>query len=313
MIDGRRVVVTGGAGSFGQAFVRRVLALNVGKVIVYSRDEYKHAMMREAIPDPRLQFFIGDVRDRDRLVRAMRGVDYVVHAAALKRVDALEYNPDEAVETNIRGAQNVIHAAIANDVLRVVGLSSDKACNPVNLYGSTKKVAEHLFMDGNAYSGSGPTRFACTRYGNVVGSRGSVVPLFERQRDAGGPITITDPGMTRFWMTLDESVDLVLLAMAKMRGGEVFVPKLPAVTIPNLAEAVAPGVKVEVIGVRAGEKLHEVMVGPDEARNTLEYADHFRIVRNAEEYGGTPLAQGFEYSSNKARRLNTQEIREALR
>jgi len=243
---------------------------------IFSRDELKQHEMRRRFPDPRLRFLIGDVRERDRLYRAMRGVDVVVHAAALKQVPVCEYNPFEAVKTNIIGAANVIDAAIDCGVERVVGLSSDKAVNPVNLYGATKLCAEKLFVQGNAYVGHRDTRFSCARYGNVVASRGSVIPLFLQQRGSG-VITVTDPRMTRFWITLPQGVEFVLRCLEKMQGGEIFVPKIPSMNILDLVKAVAPGCEVKCTGIRPGEKLHEVLVSSDEARHTLEFPGMFVI------------------------------------
>lgn len=278
-LSGKAVLVTGGTGSFGRRFVETVLRnTGVARLVVYSRDELKQDEMRTkwGLTDPRLRYFIGDVRDRDRLYRAMAGIDLVIHAAALKQVPALEYNPIEAVKTNIGGAENVINTAIDRGVGRVMALSTDKAVNPVNLYGATKLVAEKLFTQGNVYADPRATRFSCTRYGNVVGSRGSVIPLFEAQRESG-TVTITDDRMTRFWITLDQGVQFVLHCVERMAGGEVFVPKLPSMRLRELAEVVAPGCAVRTIGVRPGEKLHETLVSRSESASALEFDDMFVV------------------------------------
>ena len=273
-----KILVTGGTGSFGQAFVRRVLSERTDCTIrVYSRDELKQYDMAEAFgSDPRLRFFIGDVRDRERLVRAMDGIDLVVHAAALKHVPVCEFNPAEAVKTNIIGSQNVVDAAIDAGVERTVALSTDKAVNPANLYGATKLCAEKLFVHGNVYTGGRDIRFSCVRYGNVMGSRGSVIPLFLRQAESG-VLTITDRRMTRFWLSLNEAVNLVLHAVGEMQGGEIFVPKIPSMRIVDLARAIAPTAKIEEVGRRPGEKLHEVMLTAEEARNTVDFGRHYVI------------------------------------
>jgi UDP-N-acetylglucosamine 4,6-dehydratase len=273
------VLVTGATGSFGRAFVRTLLTRHAPRrLVVFSRDELKQHEMRTAGFDhPSLRYFIGDVRSADRLRRAMNGVDIVVHAAALKQVPACEYNPFEAIQTNVLGAQNVIEAAIDCGVKRVLALSTDKAVSPANLYGATKLCAEKLFVQGNAYAGRGGTRFACVRYGNVVGSRGSVVPLFLQQRRSG-TVTITDPRMTRFWLTIERGVDFVLTSIAMMQGGEVFVPRLPSMRIPDLAAAIAPECAVHITGIRPGEKLHEALVSGDEARAMLAMPDRYIIL-----------------------------------
>lgn len=304
LLEGKSILVTGGTGSFGKKFVRYVLDhFNPRRVIVFSRDELKQFEMEKEFNDDRLRFFIGDVRDRDRLYRAFAGVDFVVHAAALKQVPACEYNPFEAVKTNILGAQNIIEAAIDCGVRRLVALSTDKAANPVNLYGATKLCSDKLFIAGNSYVGTRETCFAVVRYGNVVGSRGSVVPLFKIQRETG-VITITDSRMTRFWITLEQGVQFVLNCLANMHGGEVFVPKIPSMKITDLAEAIAPGCRQEYIGIRPGEKLHEVMIPEDDARNTVELEDYYVIQpqfpwwsrKNCS--GGRPVPDGFRYSSD---------------
>ena len=272
------VLVTGGTGFFGRQFIDAALReLQPKKLIVFSRDEHKQHEMRQAHLDQRdLRYFIGDIRDRVRLHRALRGVDVVIHAAAMKHVPACEYNPGEAVKTNVDGAQNIIDAAIDCGVKKVLALSTDKAVNPVNLYGATKLCAEKLFVQGNSYSGGKGTQFSCTRYGNVAGSRGSVVGIFNRQRGSG-TITVTDKRMTRFWMTPEQAVRFVIDSIEKMRGGEVFVPKCPSMRITDLAEALAPGCKLELVGIRPGEKLHEVLISADESRCAVEFDGGFLI------------------------------------
>ena len=305
MYEGTSVLVTGGTGSFGKKFVHALLRdHNPERLIIFSRDELKQHEMRVAgFADRRLRYFIGDVRDRDRLQRAFQGVDLVVHAAALKQVPACEYNPLEAVKTNIEGAANIIDAAINVGVKRVLALSTDKAVNPINLYGATKLVAEKLFVQANSYSGEGGTRFSCVRYGNVVGSRGSVIPLFRKQA-ATGRITVTDERMTRFWITLEQGVRFVLKCIDLMRGGEVFVPKIPSMRITDLAESLAPGCAIDVVGIRPGEKLHEVLVSRDESRYTLEFDDMYLIQPvhswwNVAAYdGGQPMPEGSKFSSD---------------
>lgn len=311
------VLVTGGTGSFGRKFVKIMLEdYQPEKVIIYSRDELKqHEMRVSGFDHPSIRYFIGDVRDLARLRRAMHGVDIVVHAAALKQVPACEYNPIEAVMTNINGARNVIDASIDMGVKKVVAISTDKAVNPVNLYGATKLCAEKLFVQSNSYSGSTGTRFSCVRYGNVVGSRGSVIPLFREQRRSGR-ITVTDPRMTRFWITLDQGARFVIRCIEQMHGGEVFVPKIPSMNIMDLAKAIAPDCTVESIGIRPGEKLHEVLISEDEARHTLELEDMYVVqpsypwwqVKNWE--GGKPLPEGFRYASNtNSQWLSVSELR----
>jgi UDP-N-acetylglucosamine 4,6-dehydratase len=301
-----KVLITGGTGSFGKKFTEIMLHdYAPEKLIIFSRDELKQHEMQTALgfDAPSLRYFIGDVRDVDRLRRAMSGVDIVVHAAALKQVPACEYNPFEAVQTNIIGAKNIIDAAIDCGVKRVIALSSDKAVSPVNLYGATKLVAEKLFVQGNSYAGREGTRFACTRYGNVVGSRGSVIPLFMEQRKAGC-ITITDERMTRFWITLEQGVRFVIRCIEQMRGGEVFVPKIPSMRIIDLAAVIAPGCQIQITGIRPGEKMHEVLINEDEARHTVELDDMFVIKPlfpwwSAEDWNvGKPLPDGFRYTSD---------------
>lgn len=300
------VLVTGGTGSFGKKLVRILLdEYKPAKVIVYSRDELKQHEMRVAgFEAPNLRYFIGDVRDLERMRRAFEGVDVVVHAAALKQVPACEYNPMEAIKTNILGSSNVIDAALDSGVGRVIALSTDKAVNPVNLYGATKLAAEKLFVQSNAYAGGRNTRFSCVRYGNVVGSRGSVVPVFLRQRDSG-EVTVTDERMTRFWISLEQGVRFVIRCVEQMYGGEVFVPKIPSMTIVDLAKVIAPQAKVNVVGIRPGEKLHEVLISEDEARTTVELDDMF-VVQPAEalwfgrdwEKTGKLITNEFRYASN---------------
>jgi UDP-N-acetylglucosamine 4,6-dehydratase len=302
----KTVLVTGGTGSFGKKFIEILQKeKKPEKIIVFSRDELKQHEMRIAGFDyENLRYFIGDVRDQDRLRRAMHDVDVVVHAAALKQVPACEYNPMEAIKTNINGTSNVVNAALDAGVSKVLTLSTDKAVNPANLYGATKLAAEKLTIQSNAYAGGRETRFACVRYGNVVGSRGSVVPIFIQQRE-GGKLTITDERMTRFWLSLEQGVTFVIDSIERMQGGEVFVPKLPSTTVTDLAAAIAPAVDIEVVGIRPGEKLHEVMVGEDEARSTVEL-DDFYVVQPAEAlwFGhqwrakGKPVEEGFRYASN---------------
>ncbi len=296
------VLITGGTGSFGKKLTRIMLdEYNPSKIIVFSRDELKQHEMRSAGYDaPNLRYFIGDVRDLDRLRRAFEGVDIVVHAAALKQVPACEYNPMEAIKTNILGSSNVIDAALDAGVERVIALSTDKAVNPINLYGATKLAAEKLFIQSNSYAGGRKTRFACVRYGNVVGSRGSVVPVFLRQRD-NGEVTITDDRMTRFWISLEQGVRFVIRCAEQMHGGEVFVPKIPSMSIIDLAKSIAPDAKVNVIGIRPGEKLHEVLISEDEARTTVELDDMY-VVQPAE-------ALWFGRDWEKQGRLITEEYR----
>ncbi len=318
---GQSVLVTGGTGSFGRKFVELMLSEHQPeKVIVFSRDELKQHEMREAgMNDPRLRYFIGDVRDLLRMRRAMEGIDVVVHAAALKQVPAAEYNPIEAIMTNIMGARNVIEAALDNKVKRVLAMSTDKAVNPINLYGATKLAAEKLTVQSNAYAGGKTTRFSCVRYGNVVGSRGSVIPVFQRQRE-DGHITITDERMTRFWLSIDQGVRFTIRCIEQMQGGEVFVPKIPSTRIVDVAKAVAPDAEVELIGIRPGEKMHEVLVSEDEARHTVELDDMYVVEPpGALWFGhewreqGKPLPEGFVYSSNNNKQsLTVDEIRELI-
>jgi UDP-N-acetylglucosamine 4,6-dehydratase len=308
------VLVTGGTGSFGKKFLEIMLReIGPKKLIVFSRDELKQHDMRVAGFDhATVRWFIGDVRDPQRLQRALDGVTVVVHAAALKQVPACEYNPFEAVQTNIMGGRNVIDAAIDCGVERVIAISTDKAVNPVNLYGATKLCAEKMFVQANAYSGTHPTRFACARYGNVVGSRGSVIPIFLEQRKKGR-ITVTDPRMTRFWITLDQGVRFVIRCIERMHGGEIFVPKIPSMKLVDMAEAIAPGCEVQHVGIRPGEKLHEVLVSEDEARNTAEMDDMY-VIQPAHPWWNTTnwadgrnLPDGFRYGSDSNEMWLTHE------
>lgn len=316
VLDGSTILLTGGTGSFGKAFLRHALEHSDAVIRVFSRDEFKQLEVRDEVGDERVRYLIGDVRDRARLLRAAQGADLIVHAAALKHVPVAEYNPFEAVQTNVLGAQNVVDAAIDAGVAKVISLSTDKAVNPVNLYGATKLCAEKIIVQGNAYAASRRTRLSCVRYGNVVGSRGSIVPVFLRQREQG-ELTITDERMTRFWITLDQSVELVLHAMAMMHGGEVFVPKIPSLRILDLAEAIAPGVPRRVVGIRPGEKLHELLVMADEARHTLDTGDHYVVLPEhpwwTEEthwVEGKPPNEGFVYASHTNDRwLDVEQIR----
>src|SRR3989339_239793 len=301
----KTILVTGGTGSFGKHFCHYMLdRLNPKAIRIYSRDELKqHEMRIEFKDDQRLRFLIGDVRDGERLLRAMRGVDMVVHAAALKQVPACEYNPFEAVKTNVHGAQNVINAAIDAGVKKVIALSTDKAVNPVNLYGATKLCSDKLFVQGNAYVGEARTSFSVVRYGNVVGSRGSVIPLFLEMKKTG-TLPVTDEKMTRFWMTLEQGVHFVLSSLKEMSGGEVFVPKIPSMKIVDLARAIAPGCKLKKIGIRPGEKLHESLITEDESRNTLKFKNYFVIMPerpwwNSKKWNkGQKLSDRFRYSSD---------------
>jgi len=304
-LSGKVILITGGTGSFGKKFTEIVLREHDPKAVrIFSRGEFLQLQMRQQFnDDPRLRFFIGDVRDRDRLYRALDGVDIVVHAAALKQVPACEYNPIEAVKTNIDGAVNVINAAIDNEVEKVIAISTDKAVYPVNLYGATKLVAEKLFVQGNAYTGKHRTRFSVVRYGNVVGSRGSVIPLFLEQRRTG-KITITDERMTRFWITLEQGVRFVISCIERMKGGEIFVPKIPSMRIVDLADVIAPGVEREIIGIRPGEKIHECLITEEEARHAREFDTYFVIEPEFPFWskdnldGGKPLPEGFKYTSD---------------
>jgi UDP-N-acetylglucosamine 4,6-dehydratase len=313
-LDGKVILVTGGTGSFGRRFIDTVLMRHSPrKLIVYSRDELKQHEMQVELAERfdgdklnRLRFFLGDVRDRERLTLALRGVDIVIHAAALKQVPAAEYNPSECIATNILGAENVVWASLTNRVQQVVALSTDKACNPANLYGATKLASDKTFVAANNLSGDLGCRFSVVRYGNVVGSRGSVAPLFQRLiANGAAELPITDPRMTRFWITLNQGVDFVLSSLAMMRGGEIFVPKIPSMTMPDLAKAMAPHLGVRVVGIRPGEKLHEMMISVDDARSTADLGDRYAIEpvfleREREPFlGACPgVPDGFSYASD---------------
>jgi len=313
----KSILITGGTGSFGKKCTEVLLREGPPrKIIIYSRDELKQYEMRRQFPDDCMRYFIGDVRDRDRISRAMAGVDIVIHAAALKHVPACEYNPFEAVKTNIVGAVNIVDAAIDNNVDKVIALSTDKAVNPINLYGATKLCAEKLFVQGSAYSGADGPTFSCVRYGNVVASRGSVIPLFVQQRETGS-ITVTDRRMTRFWITLDQGVAFVLRCLEMMEGNEIFVPKIPSMNIMDLVEAIAPDCETKVTGIRPGEKIHEVLISDDEGRRTSELDDMF-VVMPAEEgkeneavNGGRLLTDEFRYvSDDNPSWLTVEQLRE---
>ena len=324
MFNGKNILVTGGTGSFGKVFIRTLLErYEPNKIIVYSRDELKQFEMQQVYDAPCMRYFIGDVRDESRLLHAMEGVDYVVHAAALKQVPAAEYNPMECIKTNVGGAQNVINAALYAKVKKVIALSTDKAANPVNLYGATKLCSDKLFTAANNFVGAKETRFSVVRYGNVVGSRGSVVPFFRRLAAEGAKeLPITDPRMTRFWLRLEDGMDFVLKSFARMQGGEIFIPKIPSMRITDLAEAIAPGMPTKVIGIRPGEKLHEVMCPSDLYYDTLEFDDHFVIMpstqggavdyaKNAIGEIGRSVPDGFDYNSgNNPHFLTVDELRE---
>ncbi|GAX88907.1 UDP-N-acetylglucosamine 4,6-dehydratase (inverting) [Effusibacillus lacus] len=312
MFNDKSILITGGTGSFGKQFIKTVLdRYKPRKLIVFSRDELKQFEMQQEFHSPTLRYFLGDVRDEDRLRQAMKGVDYVVHAAALKQVPAAEYNPMECIKTNVHGAQNVINAALYNEVEKVIALSTDKAANPINLYGATKLASDKLFIAANNIAGGHRTRFAVVRYGNVVGSRGSVIPFFKKLISEGAKeLPVTDPRMTRFWITLQQGVDFVLKNFERMQGGELFVPKIPSTKVTDLVEALSPGTPIKIIGIRPGEKLHEVMCPADDSHLTLEFHDHYVIkptinfvdpvdyTVNLIGERGTSVEQGFEYNSN---------------
>jgi UDP-N-acetylglucosamine 4,6-dehydratase len=328
MFNGKSILITGGTGSFGKQCVKTILSKHEPqKIIVYSRDELKQYEMSLEFSSPVMRYFIGDVRDAARLKLAMRDVDYVIHAAALKQIPAAEYNPMECIKTNIYGANNVIDIALESEVEKVIALSTDKAVNPINLYGATKLAADKLFMAANNLAGGLRTRFSVVRYGNVVGSRGSVVPFFQRLMEEGAnELPITDPRMTRFWITLQQGVDLVLKSFARMQGGEIFVPKIPSMTIIDLAEALAPRVTHKIIGIRPGEKLHEVMCPVEAAHLTIEFPDHY-VIRPTIEFSknldythnnlgekGVSVPDGFQYSSdNNTEWLSTTQLLEILK
>jgi len=325
MFNDKSILITGGTGSFGKKYVSTLLTkYSPKRLIVYSRDELKQFEMEQDFNEKCMRYFIGDVRDRDRLVQAMKDVDYVIHAAALKQVPAAEYNPMECIKTNIHGAENVIQAALANNVEKVIALSTDKAANPINLYGATKLASDKLFVAANNIVGSHKTRFSAVRYGNVVGSRGSVVPFFKKLISNGTDhIPITDERMTRFWITLQQGVDFVLKNFERMHGGEIFVPKIPSVRITDLAKSMAPEIPLQVIGIRPGEKLHEIMCPADDSHLTLEFLDHYVIKPTIQFSGdvdfqinklgesGKLVEQGFEFNSgNNEHFLSIEEIRE---
>lgn len=325
MLNGKTILVTGGTGSFGNQFVTYVLEhYEPKKIIIYSRDEYKQFIMANQFKKygDKLRFFIGDVRDKDRLYRAFDGVDYVVHAAALKQVPACEYNPMEAVKTNINGAMNIIDAALDCGVKRVVALSTDKAVNPINLYGGTKLVSDKLFIAANAYAGAKDVCFSIVRYGNVAGSRGSVIPFFRNiVKNGGKALPITDYRMTRFWISLDEGVRLVIKALSEAKGGETFISKIPSFKITDLAQAILPGCEMPEVGIREGEKLHEVMVTREDSMNTYEYEKHFIVYPHFDwwdssriQEGGKKVKTGFEYSSGQNTQwLSVDEIQKLLK
>jgi len=324
MLNDKNILITGGTGSFGKKATEIILQrFNPTKLIIFSRDELKQFEMAQQFPDSKyecMRWFIGDVRDKERLYRAFLNVDFVIHAAALKQVPAAEYNPFEAVKTNILGAQNVINAAIDQKVKKVIALSTDKAANPINLYGATKLCSDKLFIAGNSYVGRDDTTFSVVRYGNVLGSRGSVIPFF-LERKKTGVLPITDPRMTRFWITLEQGVDFVLKCLERMVGGELYVPKIPSMNIMDLAKAICPDCEMKIIGIRAGEKLHEVMVPKDDARRTLEYEDHYLIQPDFRYFQrrfngemGKPVADDFEYSSDtNSQWLSVQELKEMVK
>lgn len=326
MFNDKSILITGGTGSFGQHFVRTLFEkYKPRRVAIYSRDELKQFEMQQEFNSPEMRYFIGDVRDRERLTMAMRGVDYVVHAAAMKQVPAAEYNPMECVKTNISGAENVIHAALAHNIEKVIALSTDKAANPINLYGATKLCSDKLFVAANNLAGAHRTTFSVVRYGNVLGSRGSVVPYFKKLIDSGADhLPVTHEEMTRFWITLDQGVDFVMSGFNRMHGGETFVPKIPSVRITDLAKAMAPDLPQKIVGIRPGEKLHEVMCPKDDSHLTIEFPDHYvikpsiRFFSRSNEFlenrlgeKGKPVSQGFEYNSgDNPHFLRIEEITE---
>lgn len=325
MLDNKTILITGGTGSFGKCFTRYILAhYQPKKIIVYSRDEFKQFLMQNEFKEyeEKLRFFIGDVRDKDRLKRAFEGVDYVIHAAALKQVPACEYNPNEAIKTNIHGAQNVIDAALDTNVKKVVALSTDKAVNPVNLYGGTKLVSDKLFIAANAYAGTKDINFSIVRYGNVAGSRGSIIPVFHNIiKNGGRELPITDYRMTRFWISLTQGVELVIKALEEANGGETFISKIPSFKVTDLAKAMLPDCEMPEIGIRPGEKLHEIMVTVEDSATTYEYDKHFivypQVVWNEKQQihpGGRKVEDGFSYSSgNNTEWLSIEQIRELLK
>ena len=325
MLNNKTILVTGGTGSFGKCFTRYVLAhYQPKKIIIYSRDEFKQWLMADEFREyeDKLRFFIGDVRDLERLKRACEGVDYIIHAAALKQVPACEYNPNEAIKTNIHGAMNVIDAALDSGVHRVVALSTDKAVNPVNLYGGTKLVSDKLFVAANAYAGAKDINFSIVRYGNVAGSRGSVIPVFDKIiKEGGTELPVTDVRMTRFWISLTQGVELVIKALAEAKGGETFISKIPSFKVTDLAEAMLPGCTIKETGIRPGEKLHEIMVTPEDSHTTFEYDRHFIVYpqmtwndRQQPDLSGKKVEEGFSYSSGtNTEWLSVEDIRELLK
>lgn len=329
MLNDKTILITGGTGSFGNRFIERILnEYNPKKIIIYSRDEFKQDLMKKVFMEKypnkyeKLRFFIGDVKDKDRLYRALVGVDYVIHAAAMKQVPACEYNPFEAIKTNINGAQNLVDACIDRGVKKCVALSTDKAVNPINLYGGTKLVSDKLFISANAYSGNDGTIFSVVRYGNVAGSRGSVIPFFKSLiEDGKKELPITDFNMTRFWITLDEGVDLVFKALEESKGGETYISKIPSFKITDLAKAMLDDVKMKEVGIREGEKLHEVMITKDDSRRTYEYDKHYIIYPNFDWWnidthfteGGKLINLGFEYDSGtNSEWLSIEDLRKAM-
>lgn len=309
----KTVLITGGTGSFGKAFVKRVLADDeIKKLVVFSRDELKQFEMAEQINSPKLRYFLGDVRDYQRLLQATDGVDVIVHAAAMKQIPAAEYNPMEAIKTNVMGAENIVNAAIQNGISKVVALSTDKAANPANLYGATKLCSDKLMVAGNILAGSRGTKFACVRYGNVLGSRGSVIPFFlERAKE--GSLPITDSRMTRFWLTIEEGVQFVLDSLERMHGGEIFVPKIPSFKVTDVARVVCPGIPTHVIGIRPGEKLHEIMITEDDSNYTYEFDDYFAIISPSLHAAGVyadlgkKVPEGFNFSSDNNKVWHTED------
>ncbi|RDY23312.1 UDP-N-acetylglucosamine 4,6-dehydratase (inverting) [Romboutsia maritimum] len=329
MLNNKSILITGGTGSFGKEFTKRILnKYNPKKIIIFSRDEFKQDIFRKELsmkfPDKinKMRFFIGDVRDKDRLYRAFDGVDYIIHAAAMKQVPTCEYNPFEAIKTNIHGAQNVIDAAIDRGIKKVVALSTDKAVNPINLYGGTKLVSDKLFISANAYAANKGTIFSIVRYGNVAGSRGSVIPFFKSLIDQGcTELPITDFKMTRFWISLDEGIDLVLKALNESKGGETYISKIPSFKVKDLAHAILPNCELKQIGIREGEKLHEIMITKDDSRTTYEYEKHYIIYPNFQWWnkerffiqGGKLIKEGFEYNSRtNTQWLSVNQLREEL-
>lgn len=327
MLEGKSILVTGGTGSFGKKFIKTILLNHpeITRIVIFSRDEYKQFEMQNMAEfkdyKDKLRFFIGDVRDKERLYRALEGIDMVVHAAALKQVPACEYNPFEAVKTNVLGAQNVIDACIDKGVKKVVALSTDKACAPVNLYGATKLCSDKLFIQGNAYSGPYGTKFSVVRYGNVAGSRGSVIPFFYKLvKDGAKELPITDMKMTRFWLKLEQAVEMVITALENMHGGELYVKKIPSMRMPDLAKAIAPNLAIKEVGIRPGEKIHEQMIAPADARNTIDLGEYFVILPQIERKdisefykNAKKVPEDFEYNSgNNERWLTIEEMRKLI-